>query len=408
MLIALISAFLGGVILNVMPCVFPVISLKALGLVRHGGDHARLRREGLGFLAGVVVSMLAMAGLLIVLRAGGAAVGWGFQLQSPLVVAVLALVMLASALNLAGLFEVGASLQNAAGGIETKDGFWGAALTGALAIVVATPCTAPLMAGALGYAVLQPPAVGLAIFAALAVGFAAPFTLLSLFPAAARRLPRPGAWMGVVKKALALPMFGAFAWLAWVLEQQAGMNGLWLILACAAALTLGAWLFGIAQRRRLAGQGGWPQTAAAAGLLAGIALTLGASYSVTSRQVPAVAANPVTWSPQKVAELRAKGQPIFVDFSASWCITCQVNDKAVLSTDTIKAALKRTGTTYMIADSTNYNADITRAMADFGRDGLPLYVLYPADGRPPVILPQVLTKDGVVKALDAAAHKGML
>ncbi len=415
MFIALLSAFLGGLILNVMPCVFPVISLKALSLVHHNGDPARLRREGLGFFAGVLVTMLALAGVLIAVRAGGAAVGWGFQLQSPLVVAVLALVMLASALNLAGLFEVGASLQNAAGGIMPKDGVWGAAATGALAIIVATPCTAPLMAGALGYALVQPPLPSLAIFAALAIGFAAPFTLVSLFPALARKLPRPGAWMAVVKRVLAFPMFGAAAWLVWVLEQQSGSKGLGLILICAVVLSFGAWIYGIAQRRRLAGQGGLVPMAAVVVIAAGIALLLGTSYSLTSASVrtpdapPAtlvVAAGPIAWSPQKVSDLRAKGQPILVDFSASWCITCQVNEKVALSTDAVKTALRTTGTTYMIADSTNYNAEINRAMAGFGASGLPLYVVYPADGRPPVILPQVLTRQMVVTALQSAAHKG--
>ncbi len=412
MIVALLSAFVGGLILNVMPCVFPVISLKALGLVHHGGDPARLRREGLGFLVGVSVTMLALAGLLIAIRAGGAAVGWGFQLQSPLVVAVLALVMLASALNLTGLFEVGASLQNAAGSVTDKGGFWGAVSTGALAIVVATPCTAPLMAGALSYALVQPPAVGLAVFAALALGFAAPFTLVSLFPALARRLPRPGAWMSIVKKALAFPMFGAAAWLVWVLEQQAGSTGLLLILVCAVLVGLGAWLYGIAQRQRLAGKGANALTAGVAVIAVGIAAALGTSYSVTSAparavvQVAAVPSGPVAWSPKKVADLRAQGQPILVDFSASWCITCQVNEKVALSTDAVKTALRTTGTTYMIADSTNYSAEINQAMAGFGATGLPLYVVYPADGRPPVVLPQVLTKDIVVNALTSAARKG--
>ena len=414
MLVALLSALAGGLILNVMPCVFPIISLKALGLVHHGGNAARLRREGLGFFAGVMVTMPALAGVLIAIRAGGSAVGWGFQLQSPLVVAGLALIMLGSALNLAGLFETGAFLQRLSGGVETKDGFWGAALTGALAIVVATPCTAPLMAGALGYALVQPPLPSLAIFAALGVGFAAPFTLISLFPALARRLPRPGAWMDVVKRVLAFPMFGAAAWLVWVLEQQAGSNGLALILICAVALSFGAWLYGAAQRRHLAGKPSLALNAGAGVIVAGIVAAIAASYSLTSVAVkkaePVVAqveAAPVDWSPQKVSELQAQHKPILVNFSASWCITCQVNDKAVLSTDDIKKAFAKTGTVYMIADSTNYNADIQTAMAGFGRSGLPLYVVYSADGRPPVILPQVLTKQDVVTALEAAAHKGV-
>jgi len=206
MLVAILSAFLGGLILNCMPCVFPIISLKAFGLVRQGGDPALLRREGLAFMAGSVLAMLALAGVLLALRAGGEAVGWGFHLQSPMIVALLALVMIGSALNLMGLFEIGLGLQRAGQSVSGREGLTGAALTGALAVVVATPCAGPFMAGALGFALVQPPLVGLAIFAALAVGVAAPFTALCFSPALARRLPRPGPWMATLKHALAFPM----------------------------------------------------------------------------------------------------------------------------------------------------------------------------------------------------------
>jgi thiol:disulfide interchange protein DsbD len=231
MLTAILAAFAGGIILNFMPCVFPVISLKALGLLRHQGDRASARSEGFGFLLGVIFTMLALAAVLLALRAGGTAVGWGFQLQSPLVIAALALIILGAALNLLGVFEVGLSLQRA-GEISGGGGaFTRSALTGALAIVVATPCSAPFMAGAVGYALVQPPVVSLVIFLALALGFAAPFTLISLFPAIAARLPKPGAWMDLLKRGLAFPMFGAFAWLVWVLAQQAGTTALAAMLA---------------------------------------------------------------------------------------------------------------------------------------------------------------------------------
>jgi thiol:disulfide interchange protein DsbD len=410
MLIAIGAALLGGMILNLMPCVFPVISLKAIGLVRHGGRPAQLRLEGLAFLGGVVVTMLALAGALIAARSAGAAIGWGFQLQSPLVIAVLALVTLGAALNLSGLFEVGLSVQRVGEGMSERGGAVGAALTGVLAIIVATPCTAPFMAGALGYALVQPPLVGLSIFLALAIGFAAPFTILSLVPGLANRLPRPGAWMAVVKKALAFPMFGAAAWLIWVLDRQAGASALAVGLGCSVGLAFAGWIYGMAQQRHMLGQRSGALYTLAAATVALLAASLVALPKPVADQVGAIAADttstafaPVKWSPQAVAALRAQGKPVFVNFTAAWCITCQVNDRAALSTTPVREALQRTGTTYMVADSTNYDAGIEQALAEFGRGGLPLYVLYPAGGGKPVILPQLLSRSIVVDALNAAA-----
>lgn len=405
MLIALLSAFLGGLILNLMPCVFPVISLKIMGLMRQDETPGQLRLDGLAFFAGVMLAMLALAGALIGARAGGAAVGWGFQLQSPLVIAVLALVMLGAALNLLGLFEVGLGLQQMGQG-RARSGPLGSALTGVLSIVVATPCSGPFMAGALGYALVQPPLVALAIFAMLGLGFAAPFTLVSFIPALARRMPRPGAWMGMVKTVMAFPMLGAAAWLTWVLAQQAGTGALAILLACGVALGFAGWIYGLGQKRRIMGQthGG---LYAGSGLVAALIVLAianpAAGIPVHSAAVPIDNASPVAWSPEKVAALRGKGKPILIDFSAAWCITCQVNEKTTLSTSEVKQALARTGTTYMIADSTKFDARIEQAMASYGRDSLPLYVLYPADGRDPVILPQVLAKGMLIKALDQAA-----
>ncbi|WP_407439496.1 protein-disulfide reductase DsbD family protein [Lelliottia sp.] len=408
MLTAILAAFLGGVILNFMPCVFPVISLKALGIMRHQGDTASARTEGLGFLAGVIFTMMALAAVLLALRAGGTAVGWGFQLQSPLVISILALIILGAALNLLGVFEVGLSLQRAGEISLGRGAFVRSALTGALAIIVATPCSAPFMAGAIGYALLQPPAVSLAIFLSLALGFAAPFTLVSLFPAIARRLPRPGAWMDFLKKGLAFPMLGAFAWLVWVLAQQAGTAALAALLACAVIVSFAAWLYGIAQRRRYQGQSYKILLAFTVAFFAvAIAplpnvMKMGEAQTATQR---AENVGPVKWSPQNVAEMRGHGRAIFVNFTASWCITCQVNDRTSLSTQTVKQAIARTGTVYMVADSTSFNADIDDAMNAFGQGGLPLYVVYPADGSAPKVLPQVLTPSIVVTALDQASGK---
>ncbi len=408
MLTAILSAFLGGIILNFMPCVFPVISLKALGLLRHQGSSSAARAEGLAFLAGVVVTMMALAGILLAARATGDAVGWGFQLQSPLVIAILALIILGAALNLLGVFEVGLSLQRA-GEIEVgRSALVRSALTGVLSIVVATPCSAPFMASAIGYALVQPPAVSLAIFFSLALGFAAPFTLVSLFPQLAKRLPRPGAWMDVLKHGLAFPMFGAYAWLVWVLAQQAGTGALATILACSVLLGFAGWLYGIAQKRRFREKSHKLLYAVTAALLVAVIAPV-TGIIQPGAPLPdgqtAAAVTQVKWSPQTVAETRGHGKAIMVDFTASWCITCQVNQRTTLSTTAVKEALLRTGTVYMVADSTKFNPDIDDAMNEFGQGGLPLYVVYPADGSAPKVLPQVLTPSIVVNALNQASGK---
>ncbi|PTM34789.1 cytochrome C biogenesis protein [Enterobacter cloacae] len=408
MLTAMLSAFVGGIILNFMPCVFPVISLKALGILRHQGDTRSARTEGIGFLLGVIFTMLVLAGVLLALRAGGMAVGWGFQLQSPLVIAALALVILGASLNLLGVFEVGLSLQRAGEISVGRGAFTRSALTGALAIVVATPCSAPFMAGAVGYALVQTPAVSLGIFLALALGFAAPFTLISLFPAIAERLPRPGTWMDILKRGLAFPMLGAFAWLVWVLTQQAGTTALAALLASAVVVSFAAWLYGMAQRRRYTGQPYKVLLAVTAVLLiAAISPLPGVMHTQSSQPEVLSAENitRVTWSPQTVEKMRGHGKAIFVDFTASWCITCQVNERTSLSTAAVKQALAETGTVYMVADSTRFNADIDDAMNTFGQGGLPLYVVYPADGSAPKVLPQVLTPSIVVNALNQASGK---
>ncbi|MEN0616053.1 thioredoxin family protein [Klebsiella indica] len=404
MLTAMLAAFIGGIILNFMPCVFPVISLKALGLLRHSDNAAHARREGLGFLLGVVITMVALAAILLAVRAGGTAVGWGFQLQSPLVISLLALIILAAALNLLGVFEVGLAAQRV-GALEIGRGaFTRSALTGALAIVVATPCAAPFMASAIGYALVQPPEVALIVFIFLALGFAAPFTLISLFPPLTKLLPRPGAWMDILKRILAFPMFGAYAWLVWVLAQQAGTTALGALLAASVVLSFAAWLYGIAQQRRFQGKGHKALFVVTAALVAAVIAPLpGVMKSSGDRQVAEVTAQ--KWTPQSVAEQRGHGKAIFVNFTASWCITCQVNEKTSLSTQAVKAALAKTGTLYMVADSTKFNPDVDDALNHFGQGGLPLYVVYPADGGQPQVLPQVLTPGIVINALYQAARK---
>ncbi|HJV43335.1 protein-disulfide reductase DsbD family protein [Caulobacter sp.] len=406
---AVALAFLGGLILNLMPCVFPVLSMKAASLAGHAHHEGKARLQGLAFLIGVLATFLALAGLLLVVRAGGAAVGWGFQLQSPLVIAALALLMLLVALNMSGVFEIGTSIQGVGAGASARDGALGAFFTGALAVVVAAPCTAPFMAGALGYALTQPAAVALTVFAALGLGFAAPFVTVAFVPGVLRRLPRPGAWMDVLKKGLAFPMYGAALWLTWVFAQQAGPIALGQVLGAGVLAAFGAWLYGLSQGRRAAGRAFVAQ--AAVGLLcvaAALALALSAAFmakppAVAAETSPAGAglvAEP--WSPERVAALRAEGRPVLVDFTAAWCVTCQVNEKVALSGAKVAEAFKAQNAVYLKADWTNRDPVIAKALAEFGRVGVPLYVVYPKNGGEPAVLPQLLTEGMVIEAIDKA------
>jgi thiol:disulfide interchange protein DsbD len=411
LLLAAGGAFLGGLILNLMPCVFPILSIKALALSGHAGEAVRARGHAVAFLLGVVVSFLGLAGVLIAARAAGAAVGWGFQLQSPLAVALLGLIMLAAALNLSGLFEIGTSAQGIGAGLAARGDLLGAAFTGVLAVVVAAPCTAPFMGPALGFALTQPPLVALAVFLALGLGFAAPFTLLSLSPALIRRLPRPGAWMDGFRKALAFPMYAAAAWLTWVLAQQGGEMGLARMLAAAVVLALALWLFGMAQRRGAVGRdtGTLALGAAAAVSLAGaLALvTVGAYAAPLAAGAGVASAGGVVaepWTPEKLAALRAAHRPVLVNFTAAWCVTCQVNERVAFSNPEVAAAFRRAGAAYMVADWTNRNGAIAQALDDQGRIGVPLYLVYGADGGQPQVLPQLLTPALVAEALDRAAR----
>ena len=409
---ALLFAFVGGLILNLMPCVFPVLSMKAASLAGHAHDAGKARLQGLVFLLGVVSTFLALAGLLLVVRAGGAAVGWGFQLQSPLVIAGLALLMLLVALNMSGVFEIGTSVQNVGSGASAQGGATGAFFTGALAVVVAAPCTAPFMAGALGYALTQPPVVALAVFLALALGFAAPFVAVAFIPGLLKLLPRPGAWMDVLKKGLAFPMYGAALWLAWVFAQQSGPIALGQLLAAGVLAAFGAWLHGVAQNRRAAGKGGMVSTIIA--LLAVAAAVALAASGALAAQPPRAAAGAgeaapsgpgltaEAWSPEKVKALQAEGRPILVDFTAAWCVTCQVNEKVALSGSKVAEAFKARNAVYLKADWTNRDPVIAKALAEFDRVGVPLYVVYPKGGGAPVILPQLLTEGLVIEAIEKA------
>ncbi|MDR6624737.1 thioredoxin family protein [Caulobacter segnis] len=406
---ALALAFLGGLILNLMPCVFPVLSMKAASLAGHAHHESKARAQGLAFLAGVLATFLALAGLLLAVRAGGAAVGWGFQLQSPLVIAALALLMLLVALNMSGVFEIGTSIQGVGAGASSRDGALGAFFTGALAVVVAAPCTAPFMAGALGYALTQPAVVALGVFAALGLGFAAPFVAVAFIPAVLRRLPRPGAWMETLKKGLAFPMYGAALWLTWVFAQQAGSIALGQVLGAGVLAAFGAWMYGLAQGRRATGRAFLVLMVVGLLCVAG-ALALAVSSALTAKPPTATAAAPSSgpgltaeaWSPERVAALRAEGRPVLVDFTAAWCVTCQVNEKVALSGGKVVEAFKARDAVFLKADWTNRDPVIAKALAEFGRVGVPLYVVYPRNGGEPVILPQLLTEGMVIEAIEKA------
>ena len=409
---ALGFAFLGGLILNIMPCVFPILSMKAASLAAAATRPASARVEGLAFLAGVLVTFLALAGLLLVLRAGGEAVGWGFQLQSPAVVAVLALVMLAAGLNLSGLYHVGASAQrlgqDAATSLEgplARFRPWaGSALTGVLAVLVAAPCTAPFMAAAIGYAVTQPAWLALAVFAALGAGFAAPFVLISFTPRLLRALPRPGPWLARAKAFLALPMYGAALWLGWVFLRQAGASPtIWLAVA---AIFVGAalWLYG---RRQTAEAEGWRRRPALAGviLLAVLSVAAGTWATLAPRAAGAGSASALAsreWSAQAVTAARAEG-PVLVNFTADWCLSCKVNEAQALSSRRVAEAIERTGATYLVADWTLRDSEIAAELARHGRSGVPLYLVYPREGAPEV-LPQLLSEGAVISALERASE----
>ena len=396
------AALLGGLILNLMPCVFPVLSMKAAALAGHAHEPAAARRQGLAFGAGVLAAFLALAGALLAARAAGEAVGWGFQLQSPGVIAALAVLFLLVGLNLSGVFSVGASMQDAGSGLAARGGAAGAFFTGALAVVVAAPCTAPFMAGALGWALTRSPPETLTVFAALAVGFAAPFVLLSLSPGLLRRLPRPGPWMELLRNLLAFPMYAAAAWLLWVFGRQTGAAGLAELIAVLWLAALGAWLWGRSQR-------GGRQTpfrlaAGAAGVLAAGWFALSALGSAVEARAPATAAAAEAWSPERVAALRAEGRPVFVNFTADWCVTCKVNERVALSDRRVAEAFRSTGVVYLQGDWTSRDPAITAALTEHGRSGVPLYLLYTPGAEAPRVLPQLLTPGAVAAALETAAR----
>ena len=403
---ALLFAVLGGLILNLMPCVFPILAMKAASLAASAHDARHARRDGLAFLAGVLTTFLLLAGGLLALRATGEAVGWGFQLQSPPVTAGLALLILAVALNLSGVFHVGAGLQGAGSGpLSRLPGGLGAFFTGALAVIVAAPCTAPFMAFALGAALVMPWPMALLVFLGLGLGLALPFVAVSLSPGLLAKLPRPGPWMERLKGLLAFPMYATALWLAWVFSRQTGAEALGLLFAAGLLLALGAWLIGCGQTERGFGRRGVFHLTAgvAALLLAGAALIVAARAPVAEAgptvSEPGGGAASAPWSTAAVEAALAGGRPVLVNFTADWCVTCKINERTSLSSAGVKAAIERSNAVYLVGDWTRRDDAITAELQRHGRSGVPLYLLYTPGSSEPRVLPQLLTEGVVVEAL---------
>ena len=394
LLYMLLLAFAGGAILNLMPCVFPILSLKVLGFAR-SSDHDR-HVHGWLYAAGVVASFVLVAAVLIALQQAGNAIGWGFQLQTPGFVIALAYLFVAMGLSLSGVVEIGGSVMNVGSGLADKQGKSGSFFTGVLAVIVASPCTAPFMGTALGFAVTQPAIIALAVFAALGAGMAAPLLLLSYSQLARTLLPKPGRWMESLKQFLAFPLYATAIWLLWVAGRQTGIDTMAVAMAGALVLAMGLWAWG---------HSNWHKVVTV--ICVALAISLGSwrgpgNGEAGSQLTPGT----VAWSPAGLRELRGLGNPVFVDVTADWCITCIANEQAVLFTDEMTAAFAEHGVVYMVADWTNYDPEIADFIAEHGRNGIPLYLMYPADpGQAPLILPQILTSATVLEALQAVSIK---
>jgi len=396
---ALLLALAGGLVLNLMPCVLPVLSIKAVSVLESGENRATARRHALFYTAGVLCSFAVLGLGILALRSAGHALGWGTQLQQPLVVGALALVMLAVGLSMSGVVQFGAALGNTGASLASRSGPAGDFFTGVLAVVVASPCTAPFMGSALAYAFAAPMLSALLVFLALGIGLALPFLLIGFVPALARLLPRPGRWMETLKQVLAFPMYLTAVWLVWVLANQRGADAVGLVLVAAVLLAMTLWWF---ERSR-------SRSALSKVLVAILAIaTLVPMYLLAHVPPPSsIAATEegvVAYSPEKLAELRAAGTPVFVDMTADWCVTCKANEHTVLDTQAFRDLLQRTGAVYMKGDWTDVNPTISAFLQQYHSPGVPLYVVFPKDGGPGRQLSTVLTSSLVEQALTAAAR----
>ena len=400
---AVLLALAGGLILNLMPCVFPVLSLKALSLTTASDPDRRASRlSGALFAAGIVLTFVALALVLLTLRAAGEQVGWGFQLQSPAVVTALAVLFFVLALNLSGVFEFG-SLLPGVGGLHMRNRYADALLSGVLAVIIASPCTAPFMGAALGFALAQPTAATIAVFVALGIGMALPFVLLSWFPGWRRGLPRPGAWMTRLKQVLAFPLYATVAWLIWVIGAQVDNDAVVRLLATLVILAFALWAW---RTFRSGAAKGWSVAALVAAACAIVVAwpLLRADASANASPAPIASSRGDTawlpYTPARLADLTSSGRAVFVDFTAAWCVTCQVNKRLVLNSADVREAFARKNVALVRADWTRRDPAITRALTALGRNGVPVYVLY-RPGREPLLLPEVLQTTLVVNAIAA-------
>jgi len=401
-------AFLGGMILNLMPCVFPVLFIKGLSLVQTSGEEQHKQRgHGLVYTAGIVVSFWVLVGALLGLRAAGSTLGWGFQFQSPIFLGLMAGLLFFLGLSLAGQFEIGLTLTSAGGSLAAKQGYTGSFFTGVLAVVVATPCTAPFMGAAVGFALAQSAVVTFAIFTALALGLAAPYLLLTFQPAWTRLLPRPGAWMEVLKQATAVPIFATVIWLAWVLAQTRGAEAVAILLSVFLLLAIAGWILGRWPAKRIPSlAAGLVIVLAIVGCVYGLQVFAAPAATGDAGNVAASAGNSrwEPWSQAAVDKYRAAGRPVFVDFTASWCLSCQVNERVALRTPEVDAAFRKANVALLKADWTERDDAISQALTALGRSGVPAYVLYSSNssagsGDTPVLLPEALTPGIVIDAL---------
>ncbi len=397
---ALLLAFLGGVVLNAMPCVFPILSLKLLSLTRQAHGHRSERLAGgFAYTAGVLASFAALGGGLFALRSGGRAIGWGFQLQTPVFVAVLAYLIFAMGLSLSGVAAYGASYAGTGGRLARQSGLTGTFFTGVLATIVATPCTAPFMGAALGLALIAPAALAIGIFLALGMGLAAPYLIAAVIPGWERVLPKPGAWMELVKQLLAFPLYGTVAWLLWVLIQEVGPGEALGALFGLVLVGFAVWIYG---RTRLAAPlgrsvgTGLAVAGAAAAILLAVSSTTAADRTAAATTPDGLGYEPYT--ADKLLALEAAGRPVFVNLTASWCVTCLINERVALDSAAVRGAFAARGVVALKGDWTSQNPEITALLQQFGRSGVPLYLLYSGKGEP-VILPQILTASAVLDAL---------
>ncbi len=397
-------ALAGGLILNLMPCVFPVLSLKALSFASKGqAPRSEQRLDGLAYTLGIIVTFMALASILLALRAGGEAVGWAFQLQAPWFVAILIYLFFTMGLSLSGVYEFGSGLMGVGSNLASKSGYKGSFFTGVLATVVASPCTAPFMGAALGFALSQSWLVAMVVFFFLGLGMALPFLVLSFSPALMKYMPKPGAWMNTFKEFMAFPMYATVLWLLWVLGMQVGVNGMAIVVGACLSLAFGLWLL---QKRRFASI--FWSTANA--VIAGVALLV-ALYALQS---PLLAVQPdadreaagdgelsgdhfESFSAARLAQLQAAGQPVFINMTAAWCITCLANEQTTLSADSVLQSMRDNNITYLKGDWTNQDPEISAVLDSFNRPSVPLYILFPGAGKEPIILPQILTPALVIE-----------